>query len=344
MIMKFAVWLGVFWAALAPAIGRGGQIGEPAAPLTVKEWIKGKPVEVKNGTNIVVVEIFASSSLASRASITNLNAVQKHFKAQGVVVVGVSDEPAERLKTFVQTQGTNIEYAIAADNQRQTSLNYMMPVKQRGVPCVFVVGKDGRLLWYGHPLHGMNQALEQIVKGRYNVELAAKADIARMQMGQYLGFARQGDPRARMAGVRLLATRTNDVAQLCDVAFQIATDPGIVKRDVALASAALDQAEKLAPTNSTRVGVTRAVLVFESGKKEEGLARARQAIASAVDQKEKANAEGCLRTMEARVEAAKTNQIQKARIEVTKTNQTSTNPIPTNQPTANRTQGPAGKP
>jgi peroxiredoxin len=327
MNLKHAVWLLGLLVGLAPVIGRSGQLGEPAAPLVVKEWLKGPPVEVKAGTNIVVVEIFNSSSLASRASITNLNEVQKRFKGQGVVVVGVSDEPADKLKEFVEHEGAKIEYAIAADDQRQTSRKYMMPARQVGIPYAFVVGKDGRLLWHGHPLHGLDQALDQIIAGRYNVEQAAKADLARTQMGQYLALARKGDPRARMAGRRLLEVRTNDVAQLCDVAFQIATDPQIAKRDVALASTALDQAEKLAPTNSTRVAVTRAVLLFESSKQEEGLARARQAVASARDQKEKANAQACLRTMEARFEAAKTNQTVATSPGAAKTN-------PTNQPAA----------
>jgi hypothetical protein len=327
MIMNYAIWLGGLLAGVAPVLGRGGQIAEPAAPLVVKEWIRGQPVEIKAGTNIFVVEIFNTWSLASQASITNLNSIQKRFQGRGVVVVAVSDEPADRIKEFLlKPDGARIEYAIAADDQRKTSLSYMMPVKQRGVPCAFVVGKDGRLLWYGHPLHGLEQALDRIIAGRYNVEQAAKTDLARSQMGQYLTFARKGDPRTRMAGQRLVETRTNDVTQLCEVAFEIATDSKIVKRDFALAGAALDLAEKLAPTNSTRVAVTRAVLLFESGNKEEGLARARQAVASARDQKEKANAEDCLHTMEARLEAAKTNQTTKAGIEAGKTNQT-TKPV-----------------
>jgi hypothetical protein len=331
MTTKYAVWLLGLVASVVPVMGRGAQLGEPAAPLLVKEWIQNKPGELligtnvfKAGTNIYVVEIFTTSSLASRASITNLNEIQKRFKGQGVVVVGVSEEPADKLKQFVHHEGARIEYAIAADDQRQTSLNYMLPARQLGVPYAFVVGKDGRLLWYGHPLHGLDQALDQIIAGRYNAEQAAKANLARTQMGEYLALARNGDPRSRMAGRRLLEFRTNDVAQLCDVAFQIATDPRIAQRDVALASAALDQAERLAPTNATRVAVTRAVLLFESGKNEEGLARARQAVASARDQKEKANAEACLRTMEARFEAAKTNQTVKARPETAKTNPTNT--------------------
>jgi hypothetical protein len=322
MMIKYTVLLLGVLAGLTPVIGRGGQIGEPAAPLAVSEWIKGKPVEVKAGTNILVVEVFTTTSLASRASITNLNEIQKRFSGQGVVVVGISDEPADLIKEFVAHEGTNIEYAIAADDQRKTALNYMMPVRQLGVPCAFVVGKDGRLLWYGHPQHGLDRALGQIIAGRYNVEQEAKADIARSQMRQYLTLARKGDPRTRMAGLRLVEGRTNDVAQLCEVAFEIATDAWIAKRDFALASAALDRAERLAPTNSTRVAVTRAVLFFEGGRQEEGLAGARQAIASAQDQKEKAYAENCLRTMEARLEAAKTNQTMKAQSEAAKTSET----------------------
>ncbi len=321
MIMKYAMWLGGLLAGVAPVIGRGGQIGEPAPPLTVREWIKGQPVEVKAGTNLFVVEIFNTWSLASRASITNLNAIQKRFQGQGVVVVGVSDEPAETIRKFLQHDGATIEYAIAVDDKRKTSLSYMMPVKQSGVPCAFVVGTNGRLLWYGHPLHGLEQALDRIVGGRYNVEQAAKTDLARSQMGQYLALARKGDPRTRMAGWRLVATRTNDVTQLCEVAFEIATDPKIVKRDFALAGAALDLAEKLPPTNSTRVAVTRAIVLFESGKQEDGLARARQAAASAREPKERAHAETWLRTMEARFEAAKTNQTTRAITEPAKTNQ-----------------------
>ena len=243
MMRKYGVGLAVLMSILAPVIARGGQLGEPAAPLAVKEWIKGQPVEVKAGTNIFVVEIFATTGLPSRASITNLNALQRRFRDKGVVVVGVSDEPAERIKDFLARAGVNVEYAIAADNERQTSLGYMVPVQQRGVPHAFVVGKDGRLLWHGHPLQGMDAALEEITAGRYNVDQVVKAETARMQLAQYLALARKGDPRAGEGGRRLLSLRTNDVLQLCELAFAIATDPKVKNREDPLASQALDRAE-----------------------------------------------------------------------------------------------------
>ena len=179
---------------LAPAIGLGGPIGDPAAALVVQEWIKGQPVEIKAGTNIFVVEVFTTSSTASRASITNLNALQRQFKDQGVVVVGISDEPAERLKAFLAEAGAVMEYAVAADDGRKTTLNYMMPVGKRGVPYAFVVGRDGKLQWHGHPQQGLAEALEQITAGHYNVEQAAKAELAWKQMGEYVNRARRRDP------------------------------------------------------------------------------------------------------------------------------------------------------
>lgn len=305
MIKKHTVALLALLAGFAPAIAHGGQIGEPAPPLVVKEWIKGEPVEVKAGSNIFVVEIFSLASPASRASLTNLTALQRRFKDRGVVVVGVSDDPPERIKQFVASAGAAFEYAIAADDGRRTSQDYMKPVRQRAVPHAFVVGKDGKLLWHSHPLDGLVEALEDITAGRYNPEQAAKADVARTHVLQYTTLARRSDPRTQAAGRKFLMTWTNDVTALCDLALGIVTDRNLRKPDLALASEALDRATELAPTNSTRLAVTRAVFLFETGRKQEGLAHAKEALAAAQSAEAKASVEACLRSLEARVTAAR---------------------------------------
>jgi len=303
MMFKYAFPIVVLMAGLAPNIGWGGLIGEPAPPLVVKEWIKGQPVEIKPGTNIYVVDIWNTSNLASLDAITNLNDIQERFKTNGVVVVGISDEPAEKITEFVQQNGTKIDYAIAADDRRHTAESYMKPVGRRGIPYAFVVGTNGNLLWHGHPQHGMDKVLDQIIAGRYDVERAKKMELAWHQMDQYLNLARRGDDRTQPAGQVLLAARTNEVMLLCDLAFQIATVPKLAKRDFILAGEALDQAEKLAPTNSSRVMITRAIMLFESGKQDEGLARATQALASAQSPVEKTHIQSFIRTMEKRKNA-----------------------------------------
>ena len=299
-LTKYVLPLVVLMAGFAPNVGLGAMIGDPAAPLVVKEWVKGQPVAVKPGTNIYVVEIWNTASLASSNAIAILNDIQGRFKTQGVLVVGISDEPAEKITEFVQLNGTKIDYAIAADDRRQTAESYMKPVGRRGFPYAFVVGTNGNLLWHGTPQRGLDKVLDQIIAGRYDLERAKKMELAWHQMDQYLTLARRGDERTPMSGRVLLAARTNDVMLLCDLAFQISTVPKLAKRDFILAAEALDQADKLATTNTARVVFTRAIMLFESGKQTEGLALAKQTFASAQSPTDKIRFQAIISTMEKR--------------------------------------------
>lgn len=298
----------VLIAGLLPQMGSASLIGEVAPPLVVKEWIKGQPTVIKAGTNIYVMGILNTTGTASRAGVLCLSALQQQFKTNGVLVVGICDEPVETIKEFVRNSDTNIDFAVAADDQRKTSSSYMLPVGRRGVPYTFIVGTNRNVLWHGHPLRGLEQAMNQIITGRYDMEREKFVEIANRQMEQYLGLRSRGDSRAKPAGQRLLANRTNDVELLCEMAVQIATSPRTAKPDFALAGQALDQAEKLSPTNMVRVMITRAVLLYETGKRNEGLALAKQAAALAQSESDKSNAQAFLRTMEARLEMEKKSQ------------------------------------
>src|SRR5580698_3667214 len=87
-------------ACLTPRIGSAGQVGEPAEPLNISQWIKGEAVEIKPGTNIYVVEIWNTGMKVCREAIPFLRDIQERYQTNGVIVVAVSDEPAARLKAF----------------------------------------------------------------------------------------------------------------------------------------------------------------------------------------------------------------------------------------------------
>ena len=99
--IKAALLLAAGCSLLASA-GWAAQLGDPAAPLAIKEWIKGNPVNVKDGKNIYVVEFWATWCPPCRRSIPHLTEIQKKFKDKGVVVVGISDEAPATVKPFVQ--------------------------------------------------------------------------------------------------------------------------------------------------------------------------------------------------------------------------------------------------
>jgi hypothetical protein len=290
----------IFLASLAPLASFGDELGDPAPPLTIKEWIKGGPVEIKPGTNTYVVEIWNTTGANARGRIASLNEIQKKYKEQGLIVVGVSDESPEKIRQFVERPDVKVEYAIAADTNRRTAMDYMMGFKLRTIPHVFVVGKDAKLLWHGDPARGLDQALSKILAGKFELERAKETDMFRRQVEEYQAMVRKGDPRAHAAGELLISRWTNNVSHLCDFAYVIVRETGNPRRDLALAGEALDQAEKVGPTNAVQLVAARGAFLFEKGKQDEAIAMVKQAIVEATDPKEKAGLEPYLRAMEAR--------------------------------------------
>ena len=286
--------------------GWADQVGDPAAPLSVKAWIRGQPVQIKPGTNIYVVEFWAALSSASKDSIPKLNELQKKFKDKGVVVLGIGDDPVDKLRQFVELYThTNIEYTVAADDLRKTAQGYMVAYGQNGIPHAFIVGQDAKVLWHGHPLYGLEEALDQITAGKYDLGVAIKAEAQRAELDKYKLLSRQGDPAAKDLGRQLLLARTNDAAKLCEFSYRIVSDVHNTNRDFALAAQGLEQAAKLVPTNNAQLIMTRVVFLYEQGKKEEGIAMAKQAFDAARDEKEKESLGVYLRFMETRLEIEK---------------------------------------
>jgi hypothetical protein len=167
MISKYGISVAILTACLSPAWGSVGTLGDPAPPLVVKEWIKGPPVDVNAGTNIYVVELWATWNRDHGGIVARLNEIQKTYKDKGLRVVGISEEPVDKLKDYVARQQPPIEYAIAEDDKRKTSLSYMLAYGQRELPHTFVIGQGGKMLWHGHPLFGLDQVLADIFAGRY---------------------------------------------------------------------------------------------------------------------------------------------------------------------------------
>ena len=303
---SLASWMGLsLIAILVSDRSYADRVGDPAPPLVGLEWIKGQPREVKSGTNIFVVEFWAALSPASRAAIPTLNNLQTQYREKGVVVLGISDEPADKIRAFVEAPGAQISFDVAADDHRKTARNYMMAYGQNGIPHAFVVGKDARVLWHGHPMVGLEKALDQIIAGTYDFDKAKKVDTLRAEVDDYLAQARRGEPAAKETGRKLLAARTNDVPRLCDFAYRIVTDTANQDRDFALATEVLAQVEKVAGPKLPQLLMVRGFQLFETGKPQEGVALVKEAIEQAKSQKEKESLQVYLRVLEGKLEKDK---------------------------------------
>jgi thiol-disulfide isomerase/thioredoxin len=188
--------LGALALAL-PAVS--AELGDPAAPLQIAEWTKGKPVDLAagKGKKIFVVEFWATWCGPCRASIPHLTELQKKFKDRDVVFIGVSDEEVATVKKFVEKMGDKMDYTVAVDTDRKTSKGYMTAYGQGGIPTAFIVDKQGRIAWLGHPMGDLEKSLEQVVAGTFDLEKAKKREAVQARMNEFYTLARKDteDPK-----------------------------------------------------------------------------------------------------------------------------------------------------
>ncbi len=144
-------------------VAGAGELGMKAPPLEIAEWVKGKPIDLKEGEgkNIYVVEFWATWCPPCRTSIPHLSDMQKKFKEKGVVFVGISTEPPPKVKPFVQNMGDKMNYTVAADKAQKTAMAYMGAFDVNTIPHAFVVDKAGKIVWHGHPMENLDTAIEK---------------------------------------------------------------------------------------------------------------------------------------------------------------------------------------
>jgi ethanolamine ammonia-lyase large subunit len=149
----------------------------------------------------------------------------------------------------------------------------------------------------------LDESIQAVLDGKYDLAAAVRKDDLRALMQDYQELAAKGDTNAATLGRTVLERAGTDPAALADLAFTIAANTENPNRDFGLADAALDQAVKAAGKETPRLIATRAIVRFESGKKEEGLALARKAVEATTDAQEKRVYENFVRVMESRLKA-----------------------------------------
>jgi len=179
----FPVLHGVLAALLAVAPAAAVSIGEPAAPITITDWVKGKPMDLlKDGKGkVIVVEFWATWCPPCIEIIPETTEFYQKYKDKGLIVVGLTDmgrgQTLKTVQDFVTRQGNKMDYPVAFDSTQRTTLAY----QAYGLPHAVVIGKDGRVVWTGHPaMPDMKQLVVDLVEGRTDSDTAIK----RAELGQ----------------------------------------------------------------------------------------------------------------------------------------------------------------
>jgi thiol-disulfide isomerase/thioredoxin len=135
----------------ADPIADGSFINKPVPDLNVEKWYSDKPGSTAG--KCVIILFWTSQSEACRRVIPDLNALQKKF-SDNLVVIGVTSESEREVS---QMTDLPIEFYYGSDGKSVTRTT----VGVTSLPCALLVDPKGIIRYQGHPAALKEDAIDR---------------------------------------------------------------------------------------------------------------------------------------------------------------------------------------
>ena len=280
--------------AVVPVFGL--DVGDAAPALQISEWVAGKAIDLKagKGKTVYVLEFWATWCSPCKASIPHLTELQAKYKDKDVVIVGISDEPAQTIKPFMKSMGDKMVYTVAADKGGTTMRTYLAGFGVNGIPHACIVDKTGTIVWHGSPFEELDDTLAKVVAGKYDVQIAKNTAKAAKMLDTYFGTLIKADASeakekdkltldARKTGDEILKLAEKSPKILAILSLNIVLNPQIKIRDKDLALKAAKTANDAAEGKDFAILDAYARVLWETGARTEAIKHEKKAVELAKD-------------------------------------------------------------
>ncbi len=134
----------------------GLRVGDPAPPLTGVRWQNGAGFAAFEPGKAYVLDFWATWCPPCIDAMPHLAELQRRHAADGLVVVPVTTtdrrNTAAAVDEFVAENGAKLGLAFAVCDDPALYKAYMVAAGQDGIPTSFLIDKQGKLAWIGHPM------------------------------------------------------------------------------------------------------------------------------------------------------------------------------------------------
>ncbi len=145
------------------AFPEGGDfVGQNPPEIKIAEFLNApadmpKTLEGLRG-RVVLVEFWATWCPPCRAIIPHMKELADKFSTRGLQVISITKEKTDVVKPFAEQH--NMTYTIGIDDGGQTVRAYGI----RSIPSAFLVGRDGKVFWQGHPAELKENQIEDALR------------------------------------------------------------------------------------------------------------------------------------------------------------------------------------
>ena len=169
-------------------------IGDQAPPIDIAHWIKGDKIDEFESGKVYVVEFWATWCGPCIASMPHLSELQEKYTDYDVKFISVSDEDLQTVVGFLfkeykgdgKIHNDRTQYTLTTDPDKSVMNDYFRAAGQTGIPSAFIVGKDTKVEWIGHPM-SMDEPLESIVKDTWDrdqFKVTFEENMAKQRLSQ----------------------------------------------------------------------------------------------------------------------------------------------------------------
>jgi thiol-disulfide isomerase/thioredoxin len=163
----------------APKGGGTLKAGDPAPALKADQWWNGDAVTQLKAGNVYVVEFWATWCGPCIVMMPHLSELQEKYKDQGVIFIGYTardpNNTLAKVRAFVEKRGRKLKYRLAYSEDRSTYEAWMKAAGRSGIPCCFVVDRQGKIAYIGHPMY-LDVVLPKVVADKWKLDDLAEVE------------------------------------------------------------------------------------------------------------------------------------------------------------------------
>jgi thiol-disulfide isomerase/thioredoxin len=143
-------------------------VGKQAPPLVAEGWLNGSaPAAAELTGKVYVIEAWAFWCGPCLAAAPHTVELQRKYRDQGVLFIGLTVEGSETLREtrqFLQRAGFTWPSGYGASQ----TLSELYASREAPIPQVWVVDREGVIVWAGHPLDLKEEFLDALLNSPTN--------------------------------------------------------------------------------------------------------------------------------------------------------------------------------